>query len=116
MADNELKELLQTVIRGELEPIQKQLVGLQNQQKQTDVAMKQMEGTMNRGFADLHKSIEASDRNNITSDELLLKHILELKTVVTEKITEHEHHFNIINNRLFYLESDVDRLKSNKMV
>ncbi|HEY0829450.1 MAG TPA: hypothetical protein VGE40_15220 [Bacilli bacterium] len=147
MADNELKEMLKTVIQGELKPIHEQMHVMQNQIQGLDNRIQgmdnriggienRMEGMdnrfqgmenridgmdnriegmqdqMNRRFDELHRSIEASDRDSINADEILLKHILELKEAVTVKTTTHDHQFNVVNQRLFTLESDVDQLKT----
>ncbi len=104
MADNELKEMFKTVLQGELKPIHEQLHelnhrmggletrfdgleirfdGLETRFDGLETRIDGLQHQMNYRFDQLEQSIEASDRDSINADEILLKHILELKEIVT---------------------------------
>jgi gas vesicle protein len=94
--NNELKELLQSVLQAELNPI-----------KET---IKRLDSDMKQQFDDVNKRLKNIENGIYRIEEGQPEDIKAILTTISNKIDQHDDHAHVLNKRLFQMESKVERL------
>ena len=103
MMDNELKELLRSVLKEELEPINNRLNDIEINVKDLNKDVKDIEINMK----DLNKNV----KDIKTGQEKLQKNIIESLGQYTEKIADHvDDKTAVLNKRVYAAETEIQRL------
>ena len=103
MMDNELKELLRSVLKEELVPINNRLNDIEINMKDLNKDVKNIEINMK----DLNKDV----KDIKTGQEKLQKNIIESLGQYTEKIADHvDDKTAVLNKRVYAAETEIQRL------
>ena len=108
--DNELKELFRSVLKEELEPINKRLVVIE---KDVNVLGKEVD-IMGKEVAVIRKEVDVMGKavkDIKTGQEQLQKNIIESLGQYTERIANHvDDKTAVLNKRVYNVETEIQRL------
>lgn len=103
MMNNELKELLRSVLKEELEPIHNRLDTIEDDVKKIENNVKEIENDV--------KKIESNVKEIKTGQGQLQKNIIESLGQYTEKIADHvDDKTAALNKRVYDVETEIQRL------